>query len=66
MNSVDTIKSLFLQKHSLLLRESYERACGKPFPVDLTERSLTEALYYHKAIIVSHGIEQDPIFNSPI
>lgn len=63
MNRNDILESVAVQKHSVLLRESYERVCGKPFPIDPTERPLTEALYDSSFIIVSHGIEKDPIFN---
>jgi len=63
MNSLDTFNSLAVQKHSILLRESYERVCGKPFPLSLTERPLAEALYHSELILVSHGMEKDPIFN---
>ena len=57
------IESSAIQKHSVLLRESYERVCGKPFPIALTERPLAEILYHSKWVIVSHGMEKDPIFN---
>ncbi len=63
MSAKDILDSLAVQKHCLLLRESYERVCGKPFPIDLSNRPLAEALYYSSSIIVSHGVEKDPVFN---
>lgn len=61
LNSIP--ESLEVQKHSVLLRESYEKVCGKPFPADLSKCPLTEALYTSDWIIVSHGTEKDPVFN---
>lgn len=63
MKPEDILASPLVQKHSLLLRESYEKVCGKPFPVDLSNRPLAEALYYSSYCIVSHGMETDPVFN---
>lgn len=63
MKRIDVFESLVIQKHSLLLTESYERVCGKPFPIAGSKRPLVEALYDSKFILVSHGIEKDPIFN---
>jgi hypothetical protein len=63
MKRIDLFESIAIEKHSLLLRESYERVCGKPFPIALSEGPLVEALYYSEVILVSHGTEKDPIFN---
>jgi len=63
MNLNSIIESIEVHKHSVLLRESYEKVCGKPLPVDLTKLPLTEALYTSDWIVVSHGIEKDPVFN---
>ncbi len=63
MKPNDLLESLSVAKHSLLLRESYERVCGKPFPIALSNRSVAEALYYSSAVIVSHGMQKDPVFN---
>lgn len=63
MELQDILASPEIQKRSLLLRESYETVCGKPFPVDLSNRPLAEALYLSSCVIVSHGTEKDPIFN---
>ncbi|MDB5272293.1 MAG: hypothetical protein JWO58_660 [Chitinophagaceae bacterium] len=50
-------------KHSHLLVESYQRICGKKFPLNNLITSLPEALYTSEYVIVSHGIENDPVFN---
>ncbi|MDB5257586.1 MAG: hypothetical protein JWM14_2281 [Chitinophagaceae bacterium] len=63
MNLISILDSIEIQKHSVLLRESYEKVCGKPFPIDLTKLPLAEALYTTDWIIVSHGTEKDPVFN---
>jgi len=63
MSPNNILESRTVQKHSLLLRESYERVCGKPFPLDLTKGPLVEALYYSPTVVVSHGTEKDPVFN---
>jgi len=57
------IESFEVQKHSALLRESYEKVCGKTFPVELSKLPLAEALYTSDWVIVSHGTEKDPVFN---
>jgi len=59
----DIVRSFSIEKQSLLLRDSYERVCGKPFPKDPLNRPLGEALYYSTYVIVSHGTEKDPVFN---
>ncbi|MBC7487377.1 MAG: MEKHLA domain-containing protein [Cytophagaceae bacterium] len=61
LNSIP--ESIEVQKHSVLLRECYQKLCGKPFPIDLSKLPLAEALYTSDWIIVSHGVEKDPIFN---
>jgi hypothetical protein len=63
MQHNDILTNLAVQKHALLLSESYEKVCGKPFPVDFSNRPLAEALYYSSSCIVSHGTEKDPVFN---
>ena len=50
-------------KYSHLVVESYERICGKSFPLNNLLTSLPEALYTNEYIIVSHGTESDPVFN---
>jgi hypothetical protein len=61
LNSI--LQDIEIQKHSVLLRESYEKVCGKPFPIALSNVPLAEALYTSDWIIVSHGTEKDPVFN---
>ena len=63
MDANRILESIAIQKHSVLLRESYERVCGKPFPIDLSKLPLTEALYTSDWVLVSHGTEKDPVFN---
>jgi hypothetical protein len=63
MNTTDIIQSAIVQNHSLLIKESYELVCGKPFPITCSVRSLAEELYHSKFIVLSHGMEKDPVFN---
>lgn len=64
MNVISLFSRDFIQAQSDLIKESYERVCGKPFPVVATSnQSLSEAMYFSEWVIVSHGTEQDPIFN---
>ena len=50
--------------HVNLLRQSYERLTGKTFgPSNLTGIDFAEAIYQAPYVVVSHGIESDPIFN---
>ena len=55
-----------LIKHSYLLYTSFQKATGKQLiniDSSKTERELAEALYTAPFVVVSHGIQADPIFN---
>lgn len=59
----DTSNQFYLD-HINLLRQSYERLTGKTFgPNELTGIALARAIYEAPYVVVSHGIESDPIFN---
>ncbi len=50
--------------HVNLLRQSYQRLTGKDFgPIHLDGVEYAQALYEGDLIVVSHGTEDDPIFN---
>ena len=50
--------------HARLLVESFLRVTGQNLvPTETAEDALGIALYNAERVIVSHGIEQDPIFN---
>lgn len=54
----------FYLEHVLLLRQSYQRLTGKSFgPSHLDGGPLAEAIYHAPYVVVSHGTEEDPIFN---
>lgn len=54
----------FYFDHVNLLRQSYERLTGKTFgPNNLTGINFAKAIYLAPYVVVSHGIESDPIFN---
>jgi hypothetical protein len=51
-------------QHVILLVESYERMCGKKFPIKSGNRGLAYTVHHHSDyILVSHGTETDPVFN---
>jgi hypothetical protein len=53
-----------IEEHVTLLVESYERICKKAFPIACSKANLVEALFQNKEyVIVSHGIQTDPVFN---
>lgn len=50
--------------HIELLRHSYERLTGKRFgPGDRQGMEFAEAIYHAPYVVVSHGVEADPVFN---
>jgi hypothetical protein len=54
----------FYADHVQLLRRNYERLTGKSFgPGNLTGADFAGAIYQAPYVVVSHGIEPDPIFN---
>ncbi len=64
MTIPDTLDRDFLEHHSRLLAESFERVVGRPL-INLTETSLPigDTLYDAPFVVVSHGVEEDPILN---
>lgn len=52
-----------VEQHVTLLVESYERICQKKFPATNRSKGLSHGLYHADYVLVSHGIETDPIFN---
>ncbi|HSZ72437.1 MAG TPA: MEKHLA domain-containing protein [Cytophagaceae bacterium] len=63
MSLNDHWKEPAVEKHSHLLVQSYVRICRKNFPLNTSVMPLPEALYKSEYILVSHGTEEDPIFN---
>ena len=63
MNAIEMWQSPLIVQHSALLIQSYVDICGKKFPVSLTNGNFPRDLYESDYIIVSHGTENDPIFN---
>ena len=65
MNSpVPSPENQFYCDHIQLLRRSYERLTGKGFgPSHLQDQDFAEAIYHAPYVVVSHGIQADPIFN---
>lgn len=51
-------------KHARLLCKSFERCTGKSLlSSDLTPEKIAEALFEASFALVSHGTEEDPVFN---
>jgi len=54
----------YIEQHVTLLVESYEKICLKTFPIARSEKGLSYDLYHNPDyVLVSHGIESDPVFN---
>jgi hypothetical protein len=53
----------FLSDHATLLCTSYRRLTGRDLLVADADRALAEALYQAPFVVLSHGTEDDPIFN---
>lgn len=52
------------EAQALLLFESYARVVGQPLlPTTLRGAALAAALWEMPAVLVSHGLEPDPLFN---
>ncbi len=53
-----------IEQHVTLLIKSYERICQRSFPIACGSEGLSHTLYHHSDyVLVSHGIETDPVFN---
>ena len=52
-----------LEKHSELLADSFERLVGRPLVEAVGQASVTETLFNAPFVVVSHGLEDDPILN---
>lgn len=62
--SIPFLKSQFYCQHGPLLCKSYERYTGQSLlPRNLTTSELIEDLFTAPFALVSHGTEEDPIFN---
>ena len=62
--SISFLKSQFYSQHGNLLCRSYESFTGKLLlPSESTTSELIEALFAAPFALVSHGIEEDPVFN---
>lgn len=56
--------SEFVIQHTLLLADSFFRLTGKELiSADLKGEALAKALYEAPFVVVSHGAEDDPVFN---
>ncbi len=54
----------FLSDHANLLINSYRKLVGRDLILnDLSHQTLAEALFHAPFVVVSHNIEDDPIFN---
>jgi hypothetical protein len=50
-------------RHAQLLFESFARVVGRPLCVPITTFELAEHLWRMPQVLVSHGLEEDPLFN---
>ncbi len=57
-------RSIAIIQHAKLLSDSFLRLTGKPLiDGELKEAELLDAIYKAPFVVVSHGTEEDPIFN---
>jgi hypothetical protein len=63
MPSEPSCANAFLADHAAILCASYQRLTGRDLIVADSNRSLAEALYRAAFVVLSHGMESDPIFN---
>ncbi len=52
-----------LEMHSNLLADSFHRLVGRPLVETKSHASLAEALFNAPFVVVSHGLEDDPLLN---
>jgi hypothetical protein len=50
-------------RHAQLLFESFARVVGRPLCTPVTTFELAEHLWRMPQVLVSHGLEEDPLFN---
>jgi hypothetical protein len=54
---------IHLEAHVQLLKYSYEKYCGLPFPIPLNGESLVHAVYHNpEYVVLSHNTLADPTF----
>lgn len=63
MNNVNSPDFQSLETHSKLMLESYARLIQKPLLEIDPKQSLAEQLYHAPFVLLSHGMQDDPIFN---
>jgi MEKHLA domain len=57
-------RELFLRTHTLRLLRSFRHWTGRDLLVETgSPDELTERLYHHPAVVLSHGAEADPVIN---
>jgi hypothetical protein len=63
MPSEPSSGNAFLAEHAAMLCVSHQRLTGRELVVAGLNRSLAVTLYRAPFVVLSHGTEQDPIFN---
>jgi len=64
MNELPTGQERFLRTHTLRLLRSFRHWTGRDLLVEAgSPDELAERLYHHPAVVLSHGMEADPLIN---